>query len=203
MVMKYGFYEMGVMIALVSFLGFVVENVWLAVTKGYFDNRNMNLPFLLGYGLALAAVWYTFGIPSETPLLSPLPEQARLPVYCVLMALCVSVGEVALGRVTERLCGIEYWNYSWIPFHITKYTSIPTSLGFGAMITLFMEHGFRPLMTAISGMEERVLRVVSPVLLGMLAVDYLYCYGQMMKKHGFYEKWKRPVQWRRLRRRSI
>ena len=36
------------MATVVSFLGFVVENVWLAFTKGYIDNRNMALPFLLG-----------------------------------------------------------------------------------------------------------------------------------------------------------
>lgn len=201
--MKYSFSEMGVMIALVSFLGFVVENIWLAVTKGYIDNRNMNLPFLLGYGLALAALYLLFGIPSETPFFSSLPGRVRLIPHFLLSALCVSAGEIVLGRVTERLCGIEYWNYSWIPLHITKYTSVPTSTGFGAMITLFMEHCFRPLMAAISRIDERVLLVSAPVLLVALTVDYLYCYGQMVKNRSFYEKWKMRVHWKGLRRRSI
>ncbi len=203
MVMRYSFCEMGIMIAVVSFLGFAVENTWLAVTKGYVDNRNMNLPFLLGYGLALAAIYYGLGIPSETPLFSLLPGRARLLLYFLAVMLCVSVGEIVLGRVTERLCGIEYWNYSWIPLHITKYTSVPTSVGFAAMITLFMEHCFQPLMTAISRMDGRAVRVAAPVLLVLLATDYLYCYGQMMKRHSFYEKWKMPVQWKGLRRHSI
>lgn len=202
MAMKYSLCEMGLMIAFVSFLGFVVENIWLAVTKGYIDNRNMNLPFLLGYGLALAAVYLAFGIPSETPFFSFLPGRARLVFYFLLTSLCVSAGEIALGKTTERLCGIAYWNYSWIPLHITKYTSIPTSIGFGAMITLFMEHCFRPLMAAISRLDQQVLRVLALALMVMLTADYLYCYGQMMKNRRFYEKWKMPVQWRGLRRRS-
>lgn len=202
MVMKYSLCEMGIMIAVVSFLGFAVENTWLAVTKGYIDNRNMNLPFLLGYGLALAAIYYGLGIPSETPLFSLLPGRARLPLYFLIVMLCVSAGELVLGGVTERLCKIEYWNYSWIPLHITKYTSVPTSMGFAAMITLFMEHCFQPMMAVISRMDERVLRAAAPVLFALLAADYLYCYGQMMKRHSFYEKWRMPVQWKGLRRRS-
>ena len=31
--LKYNIYALGLMAALISFLGFVVENVWLAVTK--------------------------------------------------------------------------------------------------------------------------------------------------------------------------
>ena len=201
--MKYSLYEMGMMIVLVSFLGFAVENIWLAVTKGYMDNRNMNLPFLLGYGLALAAIYYAFGIPSEMTLFSLIPSRERLPLYFLVVMVCVSVGEIILGRVTERLCKIEYWNYSWIPLHITKYTSVPTSMGFAAMITLFMEHCFQPLMAAIARMDERVLRVAAPVLLVLLATDYLYCYGQMMKRRGFYEKWKMQVQWKGVRRHSV
>lgn len=198
MVMKYNFYEMGIMIALVSFLGFAVENIWLSVTKGFMDNRNMNLPFLLGYGLALAAIYYAFGIPSESATFSRLPGRAGLFLYFLVMMLCVSVGEIVLGKTTERLCGIEYWNYSWLPLHLTKYTSVPTSAGFAAMITLFMEHCFQPLMEAISRLDDSSLRIASPILLAVLTFDYLYCYGRMMKQQSFYEKWKRPVHWKGL-----
>ena len=70
--MKYTYYQLGIMAAVVSFLGFVVENIWLAMTKGYINNRNMNAPFLLGYGLLILleclqrkrcvgnGIWFTF-----------------------------------------------------------------------------------------------------------------------------------------------
>lgn len=64
--MKYTYYQLGIMAAVVSFLGFVVENIWLAMTKGYINNRNMNAPFLQGYGLAdsvyVRGIWHTGGI---------------------------------------------------------------------------------------------------------------------------------------------
>ncbi len=142
--MKYDLYELGIMAALISFLGFILENIWLALTKGYIDNRNMNLPFLLGYGLAVVALYLAFGIPSEFSFL--LPEEAetwrRVVIYFLCVMLCVSVGEILLGTATEKLCRIEYWNYSWILLHITKYTSLPTSTGFAALVTFFMEHCF-------------------------------------------------------------
>lgn len=56
---------LGLVIAVVSFLGFAVENIWLAITKGYIDNRNMCLPFLLGYGLAVAVIYLLFGTPKK------------------------------------------------------------------------------------------------------------------------------------------
>ena len=39
-----------VMLTLVSFLGFLIENTWIVLTEGFVDNRNMNAPFLIGYG---------------------------------------------------------------------------------------------------------------------------------------------------------
>ena len=59
--MKYTYYQLGIMAAVVSFLGFVVENIWLAMTKGYINNRNMNAPFLLGYGLLILFMYAVFG----------------------------------------------------------------------------------------------------------------------------------------------
>ena len=62
--MKYTYYQLGIMAAVVSFLGFVVENIWLAMTKGYINNRNMNAPFLLGYGLLILFMYAVFGTPA-------------------------------------------------------------------------------------------------------------------------------------------
>ena len=47
--------------AVISFLGFIVENVWLTATKGYIDNRNMCFPFLLGYGIAILLIFIILG----------------------------------------------------------------------------------------------------------------------------------------------
>ena len=45
----------------VGLIGFCVENIWLAFSKGFMDNRSMCLPFLFGYGIAMIAVYVLFG----------------------------------------------------------------------------------------------------------------------------------------------
>lgn len=44
-------------VTIISFLGYCVENIWLAVTQQYINNRNMYLPFLLGYGLTVVGIY--------------------------------------------------------------------------------------------------------------------------------------------------
>lgn len=192
--MKYNWRKMGILVIIVSFMGFAVENIWLALTKGYINNRNMQLPFLLGYGLAMVAIYILFGIPSEMKLLNRFPVKAsrlaKYLLYFLCVMLCISIGEIILGMVTEKFCNIEYWNYSLIPLHITKYTSVPTSMGFAAMVTLFMEKAFPLLMDKLSGLDTRAVCVVTCVLLVMMLADFVISYGHMIKTQNFNEKWR-------------
>lgn len=192
--MKCNWRKMGILVIIVSFMGFAVENIWLAVTKGYINNRNMNLPFLLGYGLAMVAIYILFGIPSEMKILNRFPVKAsrlmKYLLYFLCVMICISIGEIILGMVTEKFCHIEYWNYSLIPLHITKYTSVPTSMGFAAMVTLFMEKAFPLLMDKLGGMDTRAICIVVCILLVMMTADFIICYGHMIKTQNFYEKWR-------------
>ena len=163
--MKYTYYQLGIMAAVVSFLGFVVENIWLAMTKGYINNRNMNAPFLLGYGLLILFMYAVFGTPAALRMFAK--EKVRWKRYLVYF-LCsfavVCVGEIVLGIVVEALCHIEYWNYSNIPMHITKYTSIPTSTAFAAMITILMGNVFPVLMDWICRINTQWAKIICAVL---------------------------------------
>lgn len=192
--LKYNIYALGLMAALISFLGFVVENVWLAVTKGYINNRNMNAPFLLGYGTLVIAMYLLLGTPDRMTVSPAMKKTAgrnrKYAMYFLCALLVVCVGEIVLGSVVEALCGIEYWNYSKIPFHITKYTSIPTSAAFASMITLFMGNCFDPLIRWISRMDYRVLKVLSVLLVTVMLWDYLASFGMMIRKKDFYRRWK-------------
>lgn len=192
--MKYNWRKMGILVIIVSFMGFAVENIWLALTKGYINNRNMQLPFLLGYGLAMVAIYILFGIPSEMKLLNRFPVKAsrlvKYLLYFLCVMICISIGEIILGMVTEEFCNIEYWNYSLIPFHITKYTSVPTSMGFAAMVTLFMEKAFPFLMDKLGGLDTRAVCVVVCILLVMMLADFVISYGHMIKVQNFNERWR-------------
>ncbi len=197
----YTLYELGLMIAFVSFLGFLLENAWLAVTKGFIDNRNMTMPFLLGYGLAIIAFYIVLGTPEHMLLLGRYEVSGsvteRTAFYFLCIMVLVSVGEVLLGTIMERLCHMEYWNYSWVPLHITKYTSIPTSLGFATIITLFMGRRFEAIMDVFAEMNSSLACVVSIVLMGAMCIDYVCSVYKMHRKQGQNLRWRKelPAKW--------
>lgn len=171
--------------AVVSFLGFMVENIWLAVTKGYVDNRNMYFPFLVGYGMAIIAIYLMFGTPGElvffgrqTGLNKRITKKL---VYFLLVMLCVSLGEIVLGKIVEHTCHIYWWDYSDVPLHITRYTSIPTSIMFSTIIVLFMEYIFRPLYNFFLSWNNRTLYVVAGVLMVIMLGDFIGAAYRMYK----------------------
>ena len=192
--MKYEIYALGILVAVISFLGFVVENIWLAMTKGYINNRNMNAPFLLGYGLLIVVFYLILGTPNRMVLPLSLQKKLRkrgkyiLYFFCALLAVCIC--EIVLGGVVEKLCGIEYWNYQNIPLHITKYTSIPTSMAFAAMITFFMGMCFEPLMGLILQIDPQWMQMISITLMAVMVIDFFVSFGIMIKRKDYYLKWK-------------
>lgn len=98
-------------IVVASFLGFIVENVWVGIRYGYFDNRGMVVPGLLGYGLAIIGVFLILGTPDHPRFLWTdlfLGNTAAQFAYFVFVsAVLVSVGEIALGTFVEKYCQIE------------------------------------------------------------------------------------------------
>lgn len=192
--MKYRTYDLGIIVAMVSFLGFIVENLWLAVTKGYINNRNMNTPFLLGYGLLILFLFFTLGTPEQLAQRSLFKKvrsrRMRYAVYFICSFAAVCFGEILLGTIVERLCSIEYWNYSNLPMHITKYTSVPTSIGFASMITFFMGKCFTPLMNWISHLDSTKLKIVSTILMIVMTLDFFDSFCHMLLSKSFYLKWQ-------------
>lgn len=191
--LSYNIYALGIMAAVVSFLGFVVENIWLAMTKGYINNRNMNAPFLLGYGLFVVALYFAVGTPEHMVLLRKfrirLSKAARYCIYFIIAMIAVSVSEIILGMAVEKMCGFYYWNYASIPLHITRYTSVPTSAAFAVLITFLMGICFEPIMSWISKMDPGLLRVVSVILMVVMMWDFILSFHYMITKKAFHMKW--------------
>lgn len=106
-----------------------------------------------------------------------------------LSVLLVSVGEVMLGPFVEHSFGFEYWNYTGIPFHITKYTSVPTATGFGVLITLFMGRGFENIMTHIHNMPNRIVKTAGIILMGLIVADFIVCFTIMYRNCSLNVKW--------------
>lgn len=185
-------FSLTIMIILVSFLGFLVENVWLAVTKGYIDNRNMSLPFLLGYGLFIIGLYIFLGTP-DTFIVSHHflnPVIGKLS-YFIIVFFIVSIGEIILGFFTEHYFKFYYWNYEKLPMHITRYTSIPTSLGFSSIIMFFMQECFTPLLEFIYSFSEVNIAFIAVLSIIILFGDFILSFKKMHQTHQPNQKWKK------------
>ena len=180
-------------IVLASLLGFIVENVSTGISYGKIDNRNMILPFLLGYGLAIITIYKLFGTPN-----SPMFFGKELTFsnvffsvlyYFGIAFLCVSIGELILGHFIEYSCQIVWWDYTRFPLHITKYTSIPTSLIFAALITVFMKCLFSPLINIFSKINPKILPILALWLIILLSIDFIHSAIYMFKNHKTLQLW--------------
>ncbi len=191
-------YSLIMIVITVSFLGFCVENIFIAINHGFIDNRNMIFPSLLGYGLAILAYYLLFGTPDKPEFLNrevTFATRWGSTLYCFIIAFIgVSIGEIALGYATEWICDITWWNYSKIPLHITKYTSVPTSLGFATLITFFMKYLFTPLLSFFSRIDTALLGFLSVTLLILLSLDMINSALYMLKTHSTLKLWRVEVK---------
>ncbi len=195
MKLQYDFYSVWIFIGIISFLGFCLENVWLFITKGYIDNRNMTLPFLLGYGLTLETFYIVIGTP-ENPHFPLFPETEKSVVqkyllYFFVSFLAVCIGEIILGFSVEKLCKFAYWDYSKLPLHITKYTSIPTSIGFAFLITFFMGKCFPSIMRFICHIPPHWSKKIAIVLIVLMVCDFIYSFYWMYRYKRLNLRWKK------------
>ena len=187
-------YALILIVILVSFLGFVVENFFISFSSGVIDNRNMILPFLLGYGLAILTIYKLFGTP-HSPMFFGKAIAIDSPFVCstyyfIIAFLCVSIGELILGHLIEWSCEIVWWNYTALPLHITKYTSIPTSTIFAILITLFMKYFFDPLLNRFSKMNYQALSIIAISLIVLLSIDFINSGIYMFKNHQTLRLWR-------------
>ncbi|MCR4924345.1 MAG: putative ABC transporter permease [Lachnospiraceae bacterium] len=174
------FYVWIMIIIVCSFIGFVVENLWLTFRYGFMDNRNMNLPFLLGYGLAILFIYHVIGTPENKPDFK----------YFISVFLIVSLGEILLGHLVEEICGIYYWDYSSLPLHLTRYTDFFTSTGFALLITKFMRNVFPVIVDIINAIDSGFLHLLAMFGITALIIDYLISFTYMYKNRDFYRKWR-------------
>lgn len=196
--MKYNICVFILAATVVSLMGWIVENIWLALTKGYIDNRSMTLPFLLGYGLFIVALYLVIGTPQSLSLLMKgtdrTSQQRCILVYFLISMVLVSIGEVILGTLVERVCGFSYWNYEQIPLHITKYTSLPTSSGFALGITIFMEKFFLPLLDLLAKLPFRLSCILALVFGISLTADFWVSFVKMYRHRSLNYRWRLEVR---------
>lgn len=177
---QYDLNDLFVMFTVVSFLGFVFENIFSVMWNGYLDNRNMTLPFIHGYGDAVIGIFILLGVPAKSNVF----------IYFLASFVIVCLSEIIIGVAVEKVCGFVWWKYDNFPLHITHYTSVPTSLGFASLITVFMGFCFTPLMGLIEILPLQLKRIIGLPMFVVLTIDMIVSYAVMYKNGEHNNRWR-------------
>ena len=173
-----------IMVIIISFIGFCFEDLWMLLRYSVIDNRNMFLPFLLGYGLFVVFIYYLIGIPKKLFNKYESNISINYIIYIILCFMIVSVGEILLGTFVEWTANFYYWDYSSIPMHFTKYTSLPTSLGFALVITIFMNYVYEPLQNKIKNKSKEISMIFVLFIFILLIIDLNVSFKNMYINNG-------------------
>lgn len=179
-----------IMLTILSFIGFCLEDIWMIFRHGYLDNRNMYLPCLLGYGLFAVTLYYIIGTPNNLFNKIELKKTKGTIIYFLICFVLVSIGELLLGLFVEKTGGFSYWDYTSIPLHVTKYTSVPTSIGFALIITVFMNYIFLPLRNKINKIVDKIPLFLVILILVALIIDFIISFKTMYTNNGSNLLWK-------------
>lgn len=137
-----------------AFIGWVAENTAKFCISGVIDSRFHILPFISPYLLVSFAFHIALGSPDDLVFFGKrvFKERTRKTVILsnviawLTITFFVLVGELAVGNMWDAFFGVELWNYSKHPLHITQYTSILSFGGFGLGAYLIFKFLYRPLL---------------------------------------------------------
>lgn len=180
-VFNYRLVTLLIMCIIMSFIGFVVENVFRLARDGVINSRRQFLPFLFAYGIAVFVMYVFLGTPKEMRFFlwkifkkeSKLSAAAKYTLYALILFCCIFFGEVLFGTFVEWVSGVVLWDYTGIPLRFTKYTSVPTALGLTAGIMLFMRFVFEPLMNKLDKLPDKVALGIDIGLGVPIVIDWI------------------------------
>ena len=183
-----------IMVIIISFIGFCIENFYMLFKNSVIDNRNMYLPFLLGYGLFAVAIYYMIGTPKKVFNKYELRIPKNYLMYIFICFILVSVGEIVLGIFVEKTGNFYYWDYTNIPMHFTRYTSVPTSIGFSLAITLFMGYIYIPLVNKIKKSAKYIPTFLVVCVFIVLVIDLNISFKNMYLNNGKNSVWSISIK---------
>ncbi len=176
----YSFAHFGVIMIIFAFIGWFAENCIRMVSRHTFDSRHQLLPFLFAYAIAVFAVYLALGTPQKMRIFNKriftkdtvANKILSHLTYFLVLSTFVFFGEMVVGTFYESVTGVVLWDYSETPLHVTKYTGLPSALGFGGGMYLIMAFLFKPLMNWISKMSWKSAATLDIVLGSLIVIDF-------------------------------
>ena len=153
------FYELGWLFFAYSFIGWVLEILFVSIRRRkYVDRGVINGPLCIVYGVAGVVIAVT------------LSEIAGNLFFLFLYsALYATVIEWIAGHILEHSSQSRWWDYSHLPFNLDGYIALPVSVIWGLLGVAVVKWG-NPLLVYLVRLIPQPL---GSILLGVLTVVFL------------------------------
>ena len=173
-------YDWMLMLTLLSLIGFLTENIWSYLSTGFIGNRGFIMPFLFVYGLAIFIIYLILGTPTTK----------TLPLYMLGVFVIFTALQIGYGYAVEAIFNFRPWDMSSMPLCITPFASIPTSVGFAGLISLFMNVIFTPSIEWFDKISKNIpIRIISVILFLSLIANYVIGLIQSSSLSSRFELW--------------
>ena len=180
----------------ISFGGWCFEKVGRYIVYGGVGDRGfLHLPLCPIYGISTALIFLLAGTPRETQgvvgrLITRAvskAEKKRTQVLCTyaLYFVFVTVLSTVAELVTAlalRPFGVVLWDYSERAFNFLGVICLGFSLTWGALITLFMDTLWRPLMRVADRIAPRACIALAVPIGATVSADFLVRIIEMLMK---------------------
>lgn len=137
-----------------AFIGWIVENLSMLISYGTIDARHHILPFIAPYALVIFALHLALGSPDHLtffgkPLFQENDKKSKLLsnlLSYIIICAAVFFGELIVGSIWDGFFGVRLWDYSEMPLHITPYTGVISTFGFGTGVYLIFKFIYAPVL---------------------------------------------------------
>lgn len=173
----------------ISFVGWCFEKVGRYVVYGAIGDRGfLHLPICPIYGICTLLIYLLCGTPRKlSGLMGVLIDRVlvkikkarhkRLAVYLlyfVFVTVLSTLAELVTG-LALRPFGVMLWDYSERAFNFLGIICVGFSLTWGALITLFMDIAYLPLLRIARRIPTRICIPLATLSGALAAADFLLC----------------------------
>lgn len=160
-----------------SFLGWVGEVLYTAVTKRRYQDRGvLNGPLCILYGIGAHLISFA---------LRDLSNDSWF-FLAVFSAVYATVIEWVAGHILERTSHTRWWDYSDMPFNLDGYVCLGASALWGVLGVVAVKWG-NPLLLALYGLlPHRLIAIILWAALVIFAIDAV---GTLLAMLGLRYRW--------------
>lgn len=149
-----------------SILGYFIEEGGMALLGMEYNSSLLTGPWTVVYGIASLAIIYAG---NRIDLLN-YKKGIKVLIFIIISCLMLTSIEFIAGWSIEATLGIVYWDYSGLPYHFTKYVSLPISI-IWTVYALLLYYLIYPYLNPLI---KKIPKYITIILMVLFVVDILY-----------------------------